>query len=400
MLSKSSANLMRAGANMDIRDIKRVSFPFSSQIDKVYFEIEQGPIGNYPPRNLAKYDSNFNQSILKNPKDYYMAISKFSIPSLAIPFWVPDMISGFTQDNQQTIYNVTIGYHTGGEWQYFASPVMYVPENGMPYTSDLTNPYWYVQDINWALQLINNAIEKGLAHFEFDDGAYAFLQYDPDTSLISLILPPDVSGESSTNFYVWADYNEQQTTDGYVQIFFNYPLSILLSNINGFSPPNLPGENIIIGSDTTYQRDFQVWVWNQSGLSNNFNETTNTFTLTQQYYSLQSWFPLASIRVQTGSLPITNESLLPQSSNNGLSAQPIMQTFYPIYSTSDPKPALIIFTSQQYHLINMVGDLDIAKLNLQYFWISQNGTEFPLIIPYNFVMLTELTFVKKSTFTS
>lgn len=356
--------------------VQPVSFPFNGQ-DKFYFNIEvQGNLTD--PYKLAEYNMQFNQAILRNPENYYCAVSKFSLPSIIIPIFLPDLSPSYNGvSNFDTIYTVTLTY-MGTAYKQI---VQYNPQNGYPFPSEF---YGYIYDFTWFCAMVNGALAAATTATGLGGLIAPYLQYDSQTNLISLVCTT-------------ANYDQQAMNP--VGIYVNYPLSVLLSGINQITAPNgiIPDPN---------GEDAQFLISNQGNNFYNPPEFDTSvppayYIFTQQYPALEAFSPIASIRLLSNTLPIARESILNGNTNSVLGSAGIVQTFYPVAnSTFDTRPFNITYIADgNYHLINMNGS-DIDKLQLSFEWIDLQGNAHPCYISYNSVMLVELVFLKKSTFTS
>ena len=147
--------------------------------------------------NFQSIRFNYNEQrlspILEKPNDWEMKIQRFSIPTSAIPWIIPYLVVGST--NNSTKWEVAFNYNGVN----YPTTVIYVPENDRATPSvvpvDYVNyGYYYIWSLRQFISLVNTAIATSWSIVAaIAPGAATvpppFFIYDSVTQLCSVIYP-------------------------------------------------------------------------------------------------------------------------------------------------------------------------------------------------------------------
>jgi hypothetical protein len=376
---RESKNNCRSIGGVTRSDKQIVSLDFNDRYDRNYFVIELGP--NDQNNSTCTFTQQFSQNIVDTPSDYYCAITKFSIPAIDIPVFIPDFPDGIAPiAGNPTIYSVTLTYGTFTSGQ---TPVIFQPETGLPPSDEV---YTYVFDIVTFLTWINTALSTALTALKvlvpaISTATAPWFQFETNEK-ISLVCTR-------------AFYDNSLATP--INIYLNLPLGNLLVSIPSTFEP--------FGSDPDpLGRDFLM---NISNLYNNWYNPSFVvpsspplyYIFTQEELGINILSPLKAIRITSTSLPIQKEFIQTINSTS-LSAVGVLQTFIPIFEPGTIRPAVINYLPTLYHMIDMYGQNPINRIDFNFTWIDGDNDEHPIYITYNTVASVEFAFFKKSTFTS
>lgn len=364
---------MHAGSVGDPSNPITTSLDFSSEQDKIYFTVEIGA-QNPDTLTIANYNNNFTVPIVNDPEEYYCTVKRFSCPAGELPVFIPEFQSGsFTN----TIYSVTLTYN-GNVNRAF---VQYSPTSGYPTSSEF---YSYVHNYQDFLTMINAAISSAFGSIAPPVGATApYFQYDPTTSLISLV--------AQRTFY-------DETVPLPIRVYLNQPLAVLLSGLDMQNAPfgSIPdsqGRDALIRIRDTKNNWYQPsWAPVVS--------PPNYYQILQNYPSVVSWSPVKSVRLVSNTIPIKREYVVAQNLDTQLSGLGVLQTFIPLYNENSGHATAINYVPTQYQLLNMAGHKPIQQIDFQFQWIDGDGIARNVYIPYNAVCSVSFGFLKKNTFTS
>ena len=130
---------------------------------------------------IAEYGVNRTNTILSNPSNYRVALSRLAIPSGLIPL--------FLYPTNPSYYTVTLTYYDGVFYNQYTRNVTYVPSNvGDPY-----GEFRPVYHINEMIQYVNVAFQQAYDDAIADLGALVYLPkerpyltFDSKTQLITM----------------------------------------------------------------------------------------------------------------------------------------------------------------------------------------------------------------------
>jgi hypothetical protein len=251
----------------------------SAEPTHIYYDLEianQALADTGVPPNRLSFTQVRSSAILDNPNDYFMSIVRFSLDTAgALPSFIPqidlEQLPADPDFPNQTVYEVTLGYqdvlsatpaiaagifstynvvyipHSSASTASIAGGEFAPPTTPLTIRNTTTNYYW-VQNINQFIQMINDALRKAWVDVvALVNAAFANTIVAPND------IPPYLSWDDETNRAVyWAPlalanqgkYWNPFTTaisPALQNCWFNAPLHILFSSFEyafqGYSPP-------------------------------------------------------------------------------------------------------------------------------------------------------------------
>lgn len=360
------------------------------EIDRKYYNVAIANNENLNGENLASYKNVFNQPLIDNPSDYYLAIIRFQIPTMGIPILIPEIESfgpnNPTGDVNKTVYNVELTYNgfSSGETNviYIPSTTFFVPR---PITASDPNPmkqpsnYYFIFNFRHFIDMVNNAYIQAFTNLNnilianlqpIIPGIAPFITYNGTNQLMTFHASPSfLHNTLNTNARIYMNYKLFTFFDGVEVILNNYlsatGIEILILDYNG---TNFDGTNYLIS---------------------------------QQYPTLSTWNVFKSIQITSSLLPVETESV-PVSrfdNQNVLNTLPVVKDFIPFYENGYEFRSFINFRfSGSYELINLNSNVPITVVDLQVYWLDRYGNRYLVSIPYNQVLTIKFAFIKKDTF--
>jgi hypothetical protein len=324
----------------------------------------------------AIYNQKFNDTILKKPCEYALAIDRFRIPMSSIPV--------FFFDKTPNAYTLQFGYKgvygTRTALQYITtSPNLTIDD---PY-------YWAIYTFDLFIKMVNDAI---ITAFNADKTSLGFpanskppffaLDYDRGTLILY----------AQTSFY---DY----TMTDPIQLYFNQNLWHFFDGI----PIIEPIGGSVIGTPSATGRD-ALWI--------PFNMYTNISIIgdapENTYYRMKSdngfeapanWNVAKGFYFRSNNIPVRNE-ILPSSAsdvvNNYVNGQPVICNFDFTYNSQSLKPCVAQYVlNTPYKIIDMLGVNGLRDIDIQVFWYDKYNNSYPLELYPKDSMSIRFVFMKK-----
>lgn len=248
----------------------------SAEPTHIYYDLEVANQSlndtGLPPSRLS-FTQVRSSAILDNPNDYFMSIVRFSLDTAgALPSFIPqidlqqsnDPSSNFYTPDfpNKTVYEITMSYtDLSGVTFSSTKPVIYIPhiKSGLnlpgfqapanpPLTiQDSTTNYYWVQNLNQWIQMVNKTLSDAWGEVVFDaSGSLSpltggkeippYLVWDDTTNVASLYARIDLFNQGA----FWNPYTTA-VSPAPANIWFNAPLRILFSSFEytfqGYAPP-------------------------------------------------------------------------------------------------------------------------------------------------------------------
>lgn len=364
----------------------------ANSADRIYYNIAipYNPIvdGTSP----AVYQQELNQAIVNKASDYYLSITRFTIPTANIPIMYPEIQPYPNTDINNTIYSVTITYgppagpatQTQQKYVQFVTSTINAPSPASP-TADKPNveitDYYFVYSYINFLTMINTALQTAFnALVGVPGGAEApYFIYNEADDIISLI--------AQEQYY---SLNQSPAPANIFKVYCNYALLPFIDGMNvnfgfGVDPD---GKNI------------------QFLIQNNHNNiyNTNYLSIPQEYDTLPNWNVFQSLSIVSNLLPTRHEFVpakyLSASTQSGVvNSRGILTDFEPVLQNGpEARVNVQYFVQGPYRLINLLTDGPITKIDINIYWVDKKGNEYLLDLPVNSVLTMKLVFIKKSTY--
>ena len=307
----------------------------SAEPTHIYFDLEVANQAlndtGLPPSRLS-FTQVRSSSILDNPNDYFMSIVRFSLDTAgALPSFIPQIDlaqsndpsnNDFTPDfPNKTVYEITLSYKDASGVTFSSTkPVIYIPHISAgsnlpgfeapvapPLTIDVgTTNYYWVQNLNQWIQMLNKTMSDAWASVVFDaSGSTTPLTGDN-------AVPPYLLWDNTTNvatlyaqialFDQGAFWNPYTTalSPASANMWFNAPLRVLFSSFEytfqGYAPPN----SFLL---RVYDRGDNV-VAKGSAIGGITNPRFNALEMVQAFSTGPTMCPITSIIFTTSLLPV------------------------------------------------------------------------------------------------
>ena len=362
---------MAAPITLDFKKTNDDKRYFNSSIAGNNFVLNEDP---HVLRPSGNFSTQYNQSILDKPNEYYLAVMRLQVPTSDIPVFIADPFDPATDPNE-LVYEVGLVYNG----ITYTKKVEWIPLDN---NTGQNNQYYWIQNYNLFLYMINQALEQLLALIPSPPaGALApYFIFDPTTRLFSFVAQQAIYGQS-----VVAPIN----------VLLNYPLLVLFE-----------GLSVTLLTTSANNATFQVLMLEAA---NNYYQPANVAVANPPIYlintqtnpSISAWNPMKSIQVTSSSLPVVQEIVPSSQNSNILGGVSIIKDFVPLLASGEAPTSSIDFINEgPYQLINLTGEVPITKMDLSVRWVDKYGRIYPILIPYNSILSIKLGFFKKSTFTS
>ena len=354
----------------------------------------------------ATFSLNLTNSIMDTPEDYYMTVARFNIDGGVLPLFIFPIESGEAQtDPDKSSLTVTLRHVPTNT--YYLQELIYTPDNiipkprppsaNKPLFNQTKSDYYYVYSYHLLLEMVNTAISSALTTLK---GSHVVPQtvapeliYNAETQLFSIIVE---------RLFI---------TNPDVEVYFNNDLA---SYFNSFRLKFF-GQNLLNGAD------FQFIFKDDPFLSNFYdpygiippapvafgNPPTppNYSIFNQEYTTTRSMHSLEKIIFTTQALPVvqeyfrTAESLLSDSPDGGTSSISIMTDFSPdVEAPGSPRSHFVYNPTAQYRLIDLKGNVEQKRINLQLFWSDNKNNIYPFFINSQGKISVKLLFVRKDLY--
>lgn len=375
---------------------------FKKSDDRIYYNIslraEEVNFGSGADLLPAEFSVERTIPILDNPKDYYLTISRFSVPALDIPLIIMPIVDNQANPNL-TPFTVTLEY-LGNTYQESViyvptAPNAAVPPNAIPTQHVDPDSYYYkVYTYNHFITMFNTAFTASFALLKAAFPAAPQVEapyfiYNPETELVSLI----------------AQYN--YSLAGAVRIFVNSETLTYFEALNG----------LFYGRDLANGLDFEYFIRDRGGLSNAyypngivipaagaFGTPTAPYYLSmeQEYRVVPSWSSFIDLVFTTGTLPIVSEWIQTNESPEGIpQTVELLTDFQPLLNKAgDERTIMEYFPQGPYRIINLNGTTPLRNFDFQVWWKDKHGRLYKVKIPFGQELSIKFLFLKKSTFTS
>lgn len=362
--------------------------------DNVYYDILISNVSSNDkqPVVVNYLDSRRSIPLINNTTDYALSIIRFTIDTTVLPVFVPVI-----QQNQAninlTIYSVTLSYtDTGSGVTYnFQQFMEFVPQDksaALPiapssnppyYVQDNSTLYYFVYNYSYLISLMNTTL------VDATNGLIAAC------ALGGVVIAPTPPVETFDLTTLVATINIDTTffgtnETGKINTSFNQAMAQLFNSM----PMN------VLSFAATLGKQFQ--------LTNNYLiNTDGSFKtqITQEYSSVGSCNPVASIVFTSTSLPIiASQIALPSIYLNGVvvnnsSTSGSFNVITDLVASEFVyKPFLIYNSTAQYRYVSLLPNRAIRHVDIQIYFQLKDGQFVPLRLPTGATATLKLLFSK------
>jgi hypothetical protein len=353
--------------------------------------------------NHAQFAESRQQAFLLEPSNYNLSVVRWTADTSSLPIWRCEIQTDSTDANL-SIYSITLQY-LGVPYQAYLS---YISQSKVtktpPAPSDFngvqcnTSLYYDVYSYQYVVYLFNLCFKEAFALLPqtIQDLTFApTMIFNPDNKTVSLYCDQDY-------------YDDTNTTDPQITIFFNVPMAGLFSSfpyyINKLSDP--------------YGRNYQL-ITNVFGLNNTspFPPTSvpddgvyqyTALIIYQEYSTVSQWNPVTSMVITSTSLPVAPNAvsgIVKASDINGFASTltgqqnnvvfPIITDFCADTSSSGYKPYIYYVPSAEYRRIELLGSTPLSNIDVSLFWKGRDGQLNAFILGSGNTVTVKLLFEKK-----
>ncbi len=344
-------------------DIHPRGLSFGKQ-DHIYYNITI-PHRSSEQFTPAVYKKNNTVPILQIPHHYSLAITRFSISTGTVPILVAapkDLIN----PTNTLIYS--FGFEYNGN----------VEITNMIYDQPVNCERYFYYTYSRFLKSANEAIQF----------AFANIPGGTPPTAVAPILTFDATTKLFTITAQTAFYDEDLVTP--IRFFMNSQVETLFPSWDTIPYIKCGGYN------NNSELAFMVRFYNKGN-----NIVNNNFVNEQDYEMLTRWNSFKSIQI-TSNLPIQNEFI--ENDFNSIDAgkttsQNILKDFIVLYAEgSRVARTTIDYTTNLLDYIDMKGVEPIRNIEINVFWVDNNGKQYPLYLGLNESVLIKLMFKNKEQF--
>jgi hypothetical protein len=351
----------------------------------------------------------FNQSrsqpYLRNPSEYFLTVTRFTIESPNLPTYIVQPIVGNNTDVNKLVYTVSL--YSPSTQKAYKQSVIWVPEDltaqvpKLPITQNTISPssnYYYGYSYNHFINCVNTAFKNLIANNIDLAGVPApYLYFDALTNLFT------IGGQA--NYFA----TDGKGGDAVYSIFFNTELFNLFSSLPYVYDL---GKLSVVNTDNT-QLDYQIILNNNGYLGFATNEVTNPLTglvdviSTQEYSTLPLWSPVTSIIFKTSMLHTAPEQLgTPNVYQYGLEnvnakeqnadiLNIMIDHIVPLTSGTEYKPYIFYEPQGEYKLTDLYGVTPVDTIDISCFWQDTFGNLIPFYLGVGCSATIKVLFRKK-----
>jgi hypothetical protein len=340
--------------------------------DNVYLDAQI--VNTYSDRIIpATYATTRNQAILKKPNDYYLAVTRFNIPTTRVPLF----------NFQNNFYQVTMIGPAGEATGY----VQYINYAITP--ADPENQFIF--SVQQFLDAVNATIRTVAAAAGFLVADVPYVWFNRETGIQSIhfsnnanwldttISPPDAPWQ------LWFNWN---------LYYFFYTLAVYSTRT--YNPPDGKGYKILV----------------KNNLDGNYTTAgpITGYEMQQDTPLLSLYVLINSIIISTTSIPISAEliSIKETVNNSGGNTQFGIGNSATFNTIADFVPGQLanfsdnftsyLYNPQFYRLVDLISNSPLNKFDFQIYYTDIFGDVFPIYLQPFQRASVKFVFVKKSLF--
>lgn len=351
----------------------------SNDPTQIYYNIDiiNNDVSDEGKQLILDFDETRTGTFLNNPEDYFISVVRFSLDSISLPVFIPqiDQNAGIND----TIYYITV-HNTVAS---FTKRIIYTPENlsiPAPVSSnpqDNSKLYYNVQSFEIWVQMINKAISDACSDALISD--VPFFRFDGSTNLIDLYYP------------------ESWVSSGF-KLLINNPLETLLSVFPFRKYPKSGYDNNPLAI-----HEFLIY----ESYKKETIGTTTYYVKTSENTPISLWNPISSIVFVSTRLPIlssftgapkifnSKQTLSSNGYNDNLTS--ILTDFsVAIGGLNTYKPNLYYEPSGEYRLVDLIGNIPLNSVHLKVYYKDKFDNLIPFLLNSGCMASLKLMFRKKS----
>ena len=343
----------------------------------------------------ATYNVTYDQAILDNPRDYFMAVVKFSIPLQNVPLIIfpVNPNSGFTQ-----VSPIEVGVSTtASPYTQFVENLIWVPRNLLPQPVNQNNPnkqivtdYYYLFDYDHFADLVTTALVTAWTNAGSPGGAIAepYFFWDSDSNKFKWGTTIDFPDAGYTIIY---NQNFKSLVKGFHDIFDEGYYRLVITPSPGLVPS---GKGIPQNTGTPAAPAGPAW-------DSRLFYPLNTIFISPSYVPLDYFNSLRRIVITSNSLPAQKEYFpVAGERQTGIpNTLGVISDFQvDIQNFPGAQTGIALFDAEIYRLIDLVSDHPMRKIDLALFWLDRFNNLYPIFLTVGESINIKLGFFNKELF--
>ena len=344
--------------------------------------------------------------ILDNPSDYFLSIIRFSLDTAgSMPLFIPQIelknTVGASPWNN-TVYYVSVEYNppaTPADRLISKKRVIYVPQSNIlpppatapPSLVEATDPYYWCNNIQAFICMVNEALKDAYADIIAQAGASVppitlpatwvagnepYMLWNAERATATLVAQADLFTQ---------DCLDVGTAEGFV--YFNNPLFLLFSSFQAFHNYTFDPNPVSVNDG---EANYLIKVFNKKGgAGNNYVATTatagppyNAIFMEQPYSTGATMCPIQSLVFTTTLLPVLPQLVsIPRvlSNNNGSIGQndnlsnEITDLVVNLTTGTEYFPNVLYLPTAEYRLIDLQSNSPLYGVQISVAWKDVYG---------------------------
>jgi hypothetical protein len=404
----------------------------SSSADNIYLNLSS-VLSN--SEDILEFNTTFPQAVIRNPRDYYLSVVRFSIPQSALPNSILPIVEnqpiGTENPNLTTLeFTVQIGgaFPNDPAASYYPQSVIYntfgdaIPPNPVPgiYPNTVSYPvtqYYFSYSVRNILQMFNTALQTAILAAiaanptapqatSVNAGDLPYFEFDVNNRLLVFIANKVWATNINTNL-AWIYINDSllQYLKGF--LYYSYNTTNLQNSTNSIFFLRLDYDSYTqywLGPIGAQAGDILSTSTTAGGVTTTVQDNSNHFKVSQEFLGLQLWNPVKRVLITTD-LPIRSEYQQVNSSdsvinnNNNITQLPILTDYVIDNSNSIVDISEFVYNpSGQYRLVDINTDQPIYNVQFKVFWSDYVLNVFPLLAPQHNNATLKIGFFKKDLY--
>lgn len=370
--------------------------------NKVYYnahEIGKGII----EESTAQHDVTRTTPVLITPREYYLAIDRFSLDGNSTPIYIM-FVKDIIEKDGTTYYitgiKLTATYdgkdYTGKEPKEGGEPTDPAEQEfvrfesqmeGKPIKFDSRNEFFsiwsyqhLINQLNRRLKYITNEIHNDDSDVEL---VYPYFSYSKELQRFSLNVPIKWKTEHNIDLFSNAFA---------LHLFESMPQDKYNDVLDKYAKFDIFRDGYNIQKDVIYP------------INKKDSETPpkiipqDYIQITEEYDNFLNLSALNRIVFTTESMPITQE-FVQESGNQGKNqTRSVLADFQPFLDMPGATRSKFLYNAERYRLIDMHGDTPLYRIDFKVWWIDVFDKWHPLKLFEQRFMDVKFAFIKKSTF--
>ena len=329
---------------------------------------------------LLDFTDTRSSPLLAHADKWYCTITRFKVPSAAIPLFIMEMDGASATD---TIYQVELTFDGAVERQ----TVQYTSHNSLA-TNAQDDRHFFVYSYIHMLDMINTALKLAFDNLKIAKpalpGVTPFMIYNHDSQSVSLVAAFDwistaIPGDPKIRM-------NRLLYDRFID-----SIDSISGLSDSFNPSVLHDHELLIKFDGRNG-------FSQFGIAD-INPPV-LIEMKQEYGVFERWTSLNKILIETRSIPVVRDSIGVLNSDGKSTTRSILTDFEANVTDSpgSSRTVLNFAVTGPYRLIDMNSHGAMHKLDFQVNWLDNNGRVRPIHIRRNESATLQFTFIRKKSY--